>query len=60
MEVQALSITCEHLHEYTNTELLQLRREICKLQQQILDLQMEVCIYKALHKVWKTYALIHT
>ena len=60
MELQALSITCQHLQQYTNIELMQLRLEICKLKQQILDLQMELCIIKALYKVWKTYALIHT
>jgi hypothetical protein len=56
MEMQALSITCQHLNTYASTELSQMRSEIIALESKILDLQMELCIFRALYKVWKAFA----
>ena len=56
MEMQALSMTCQHLNTYASIELSQMRSEIIALELKILDLQMEVCILRALYKVWKAFA----
>ena len=57
MEIQALSLTCQHLHQHTNREICLLKIKILELQQEILDLKMEIIIYRALYKVWKSFAL---
>jgi hypothetical protein len=57
MEMQALSLTCQHLNTYASIELSQMRSEILDLELKILDLQMELCIFRALYKVWKAFAL---
>ena len=57
MEMQALSMTCQHLNTYASIELSQMQSEIIALELKILDLQMEVCILRALYKVWKAFAL---
>ena len=54
--MQALSMTCQHRNMYASIELSQMRSEIIALELKILDLQMEVCILRALYKVWKAFA----
>ena len=60
MEIQALCITCQHLHQHTNREICELQIKILELEQEILDLKMEIVIYRSLYKVWKSFALLIT
>ena len=57
MEIQALSLTCQHLNEYTSIEICQQQLNILDLEEQLLHLQMELYSYKALYKAWKQFAL---